>query len=1207
MLKDIFLHSITREIPPVIYFHEQDPKQLAAEVSEYIITGGWPKEHPNHKRVPNGIHEQYVRLLTRISEEMNGHPSLPSSWISGFYGSGKSSFAKLLGLALDGKTLPNGKTLAESLLARDTSPQRATFQKAWQALLQKVQPISVVFDVGGTAREGESIPSAILRQVQTRLHYSQIPYVAHYELRIERDGLWRDFTELCERELGLSWEEALKGQWVDEDFSRLMYKFRPKQYPHENAWLDTWGGKDIPHSSPEEIVKEISDMMAFRANQKTLFIVVDEVSQYIHNNEGRMLSLQSFVTSLGAKLRGQVWLLVTGQKKLEEAASSDVIGKLKDRFPEKLRVHLAPSNIRDVVHKRLLEKTPAARSELQQIFQKNRANLHLYAYNCTDISEDEFVDVYPMLPSQIDLLMSITTQMRARSDRTQSDAQAIRGLMQMLGELFRSQDLLQKPIGALIAIDHFYDLLSSSLSSDDQESLSRIFNQYAKDSNPLLQRVIKAVALLSMINEKEPTTPKLVAQCLFDRVDSEPLEDLVSSVLERLYKENVFGYSQKLGYHIHSSAAQEWQKERDERFVPAQQRSKTIQEALSGLNAKLKKPTCKGREVPWNTYYSDHDGFDEQSIHKTPDHTRFSLHFFFLSELDKAKRMQWIPLSKESNKTDQLLWVTTHTDKVETLAEKLVRSATMCNQYNARTDSLSHSQHQCLIQEKARLDELQKELSNALKEAWMQGSLYFRGREIRPNTKGDSFELVFTRTSEEILPEIFPNMLSFRIEKDKLAQLFQPNPTGISKYFLTKEHHGELGIFALEGKKYLPVCSGPIPDQIYKAIKRGSTGGSLLDDFAKPPYGYESNVVLACVAGLLHAEQIEIHDDNIPNPIQHFRDVGARDIFDQLRRFSKANILPSKENDLSRSDHTRICRFFEEQFQIEEVDREVGQIADTAGIHLPLLQQQLAEVKALLQSLPGKRVLPPALTHLEDALTSCIANIRHTRKIVLLLRKYLDKLIDGVPKLRAYHSEIKPEHIQQLQDAQFVLDTQIAQLRAIHALSEGNEEKVAEIQKLLQQERPWSEAHLLDSMLEPFQKLYQETRKDKLAEQQEEVNQATAELRKRQGFSELDPNDVHRVLKPINQARTMTTEQDFFPTLSELQGNFQIKLNAAKEEANRHLDSLLSKQSDIPILPMQLDLQNREIETQEQLDSLLQEIRERIQAQLKNKVRVRIL
>jgi hypothetical protein len=155
-IRELFETDVTRDIAPVVYFHEQSPQKLADEVSEYIITGGFPPNHPSHKRVEDGIHEQYVRLLTAIVEELSrpGGPDLPSSWISGFYGSGKSSFAKLLGLALDGVALPNGQSVAEALLARDTSPLSEDFKQAWHALRKKVDPLAVVFGRLGVGRFG---------------------------------------------------------------------------------------------------------------------------------------------------------------------------------------------------------------------------------------------------------------------------------------------------------------------------------------------------------------------------------------------------------------------------------------------------------------------------------------------------------------------------------------------------------------------------------------------------------------------------------------------------------------------------------------------------------------------------------------------------------------------------------------------------------------------------------------------------------------------------------------------------------------------------------------------------------------------------------------------------------------------------------------------------------------------------------------------
>lgn len=71
-IHELFLHDVTRDIPPVVYFHEDSPEKLRAEVSEYIVTGGWNKDHPRYKSVRVGIHEHYVQLLTGITAAIDG-------------------------------------------------------------------------------------------------------------------------------------------------------------------------------------------------------------------------------------------------------------------------------------------------------------------------------------------------------------------------------------------------------------------------------------------------------------------------------------------------------------------------------------------------------------------------------------------------------------------------------------------------------------------------------------------------------------------------------------------------------------------------------------------------------------------------------------------------------------------------------------------------------------------------------------------------------------------------------------------------------------------------------------------------------------------------------------------------------------------------------------------------------------------------------
>src|SRR5690606_9960138 len=143
----------------------------------------------------------------------------------------------------------------------------------------------------------------------------------------------------------------------------------------------------------------------------------------------------------------KVWLVALGQQMLDDSAGDSFLIWAKDRFPEQLRVHLSPNNIRDVVYLRLLKKKESAKPELRALFEKHRAELKLHAFGCESITGEDFVDMYPMLPGQIDLILQVTTQLRVRSNRAQGDDQAIRGLLQLLGELFRTQGLANHDVG----------------------------------------------------------------------------------------------------------------------------------------------------------------------------------------------------------------------------------------------------------------------------------------------------------------------------------------------------------------------------------------------------------------------------------------------------------------------------------------------------------------------------------------------------------------------------------------------------------------------------------------------------------------------------------------------------------------------------------------------------------------------------------------
>ncbi len=1202
-IRDLFVSDVTRDIPPVVYFHEQSPEKLADEVGEYIITGGWPAGHPNHRRVPDGIHEQYVGLLRGIASELDkpGGPELPTAWISGFYGSGKSCFAKLLGLALDGVELPDGRSLAAALLARDTSPRKQELRDAWKALRQKVDPIAVVFDIGSVARDNEHIHAAAVRQVQRRLGYCRTePLVADFELKLERDGEWSRFQAKAREVLDKPWEHVKDKALAEEDFSLVLSELYPDRYPDPMAWFTSRAGTHSRSESPEEAVAAICDMLRFRAAGATLFLVVDEVSQYVLSHKDRVDRLRAFASALGAALKGKTWLVALGQQRLDEQADDSFLIWAKDRFPPRLRVHLAATNIRDVVHKRLLQKKPKRQAELRELFQANRANLKLHAHGCDAVTPEEFVEVYPLLPGHIDLLLRITSALRTRSSRAQGDDQAIRGLLQLLGELFRDQELAEEPVGALVTLDRIYAVQHTALDSDVQHSMARILDKRKDDESDLPLRAAKAVALLELIQDTVPTDAKLVARCLYDRVDRGNQVAAVTEALEGLRRDNLLGYSEKHGYKIQSSAGEEWERERREKPVPRERIGETVQDSLKYLLAAPERPRLQGRPFPWAGVFSDGRSHEDAKLMDPRDDAVVRVDFRFLPKEERTESA-WVKRSDESTLRDRLLWVCGDAEEVENQCRNLARSRAMVRKYKPRRDSLNPARKMLLQQEEIEAEDLEVRVRGEVAAAFMAGRLYFRGRVVVPRDQGAVFGAVLSSLGARILPDLFPHFVGTSIAPGELLQLVETDLSGPSPKFLP----GELGILELDAGRYVPSCSGVVPRRVLEHIEaEGGLGGTtLLAWFGGTPYGYPANVVKACVAGLLRAGRLRVQPDGGAE-ITAVRDAGVRELFDKDRAFRRADLFPAGEDDIGFQARARICHFFHGSLD-HRMDREDHAIADAVSKLFPSQARQLREVLTRLDRLPGRLQPPEALLTLQDVLEACVAKSRHTRPTVQLVKRHLDALRDGIELSKLYDAELTPAAIQAVRHAANVQEHQLAQLEGQGTLEPEVAEAGERVAAQLGTERPWREIAGIDPDLERIVQAYVVERGRLLRWQEARAEQARAKVKAREGFCTLSADNSHKVLRPVALAQTETSAEAVAPILEALKDPFLLRLRRAERQANRILDGLLSDKS--LIVTVDLGLEGRELRSEEDVEALVNEVRERLLEKVRGGARVRLV
>lgn len=1185
LIQEVLDRNIEENIAPVVYFHKQDAEDLEKEVREYVITtrpgtGG---------EAGGGIHEQYVSLLGQISDSLSsgdpGQVSLPASWISGFFGSGKSSFAKLLGLALDQKILPNGQKLAEALLLRDDTPHSGAFRQAWEQLMKLVDPMAVVFDIGAVSRSDEMIHKTIYREIQKRLGYSSHDQIAFFEKLLEEEGRYQDFLAACEKKYG-PWDSLKDKRIAPQRFSALYSELYPEEFPEPMDWFDLHQSDDSSQDAREvrNSIKGIQEMLERRAPGKALFVIIDEMSQYIGLDQLKMLNVQTVVSELGAQLEGRVWLLVTGQERLIDSNESSVIGKLQDRFPPRLRVHLDRANVREIVHRRLLKKRPEQISNLLGLLEAPGmlSKLKLEGYDCGNIGTDELMDHYPLLPGHVPLLMDISQGIRNASSRIQADSGSVRGVLQIIWDLFNhaAVKFKERELGELVTLDCVYDILRSALNSDTLLTMDKVEDWCARHEKPMALKVAKAIALLEMIQDAQPTTAALIAQMLYPRLGADSQLMTVQTALRELDDQRYISEQAKLGWRIQDHAGQDWARQRDDITIGSDKIAERLYLNLKDVMETVDKARLHGTPLPWDLWKG------QEHLTSRVDYPAASVDFRFVtSQKERQDKDQWLLLSKESLQKDKFLWVCGDHHELYNLIRDSLRSEQMIAK-NER-QRLNRLQDRLLMEEKARFEHLQRDIPKTLRTCWLNGELYFRGTAIKARDRGTSFELALRHLVEEHLASIYPHFaqgnLPLSKEKD-LVELFKPEITSPNPKFLDS---GGLGLITMDAGRVTFTAHGPIATQIKDYLHgcHSCTGQVLLHAFSQAPYGYPKTVLKACLIALLRVEAIIFRDDK-GNLLTSYKDPGAKDVLLQDAAFNRCEIIQNKEPEIGPREKVALARFFKDLLQLE-IQRENDALADAVFSSFQPLAKELSDVLGQMNKL--NLVIPERLIALGEALGKCRQD-RRVQPTVLALHQNLKALQEGVRLLRELQSQLTEETIAALAKFREVLDEDGRQLTEAH-LNEAISEDLHQIEMQLVSPTPWRGYADIQPAVQRIQEHYASQRAALLMRLQEQLELALTNVKARPEFARLSQDQRQEVQRVIEHVEPATSETDRNPALLVIR-QISRKIEQAEAKAHDMIDEELKTEAEVETVKVSLDmLRNRTVKTEGDLLVLWEELR----------------
>lgn len=513
--------DINRTIEKVISYGAAQEGRLKAEISEYIVT--------------ESIEEQFRKLLDRMQHAMEaGGENEVGVWVSGFYGSGKSSFTKYLGLAFDDQCTIDGTPFIEHLQSRLNQPQT----RALLSTTAKRFPAAVVLlDLAS-----EMLAGATMADVSTVLYFKVLQWagysrnikVAAFERLVEKDKRTEELHRLvAEASSGVTWDRVQNNPLaIDGLIPKIAHDMYPGLFPDANSFSSNAEGF---LQFEDQRVQEMIDIVREKSGKENIIFIIDEVGQYVASRDNLILNLDGLAKNLKRLGDGKAWIIATAQQTLTEddpraALNSDKLYKLKDRFP--IQIDLESSDIKEICYRRLLGKSPEGEKQLGRLFEahgqalRHNTKLQDAKYYDTDFTSETFTNLYPFLPAHFDILLHLLGAL-AKSTGGVGLRSAIKVVQDVLKGEGGSIAMADQSVGWLATTVTLYD----ELEKDIRRAFPSIHQAVGKvlirfPDSDLHQEIAKSVAVLQILGNLPVTVqnvaslmhPSVAASSRFDEI-----------------------------------------------------------------------------------------------------------------------------------------------------------------------------------------------------------------------------------------------------------------------------------------------------------------------------------------------------------------------------------------------------------------------------------------------------------------------------------------------------------------------------------------------------------------------------------------------------------------------------------------------------------------------------------------------------------------
>jgi hypothetical protein len=1038
-LADIFETKIEEKIDPVIKVGEvQDEAKLASEIGTYVVT-------PTIEKYVDEFLEHYTDSFRLQTTEIG-------SWISGYFGSGKSHLAKILALLAENRSL-QGHTAAKRFEGRvpTTAPHRSSILRN----LGRVDQCScrvLAFNLNTLVDSKTTpLPRLLLSQYyQSRGYSANLLYARVIEQEIDRRGkleaLHNEVAALAER----PWADIQKNPgFYAKYLYRAVCNVAPEAFgsPEEVAQALKNAERGDLYNAQFLVQTILDDLASCEQEMKKparILLVLDESGQWIEDDAGRLAQLQALVEESAIKAQGKIWVFVTTHEDMgaiyqnARALQADM-KKIEGRF--RFKWSLTTENIELVLEDRIFKKTLAGRDAVAKAYDaapgviRGLGELANTSQKLPSCERDRFATLYPFFPYEVHLIPEIVKSLRSRGGRGEQLSGSTRTLLAITQDILRAgrRPYLELEVGEMVPFDEVYGNLAGEgeVSPDVRRELSRI-EQVVPGATPLTRRVAEVLYLIREIAYVPRTIDNLARLLVESTSDDLPgltariqpeLEKLIAAkMVARIAEEYEFltGERRTFEDEVATVAAQLKQQDREgglaKHFIFDSEKKKNHLHSLLGFDT-----------VP----FKDSEFEVRVSMDGTQALRNGQIDVRMYSPLAALGGTKVPDLEDQSLRGDEQQTIFVLCDRIQAFDQDLNRFLAMREVVNAWKGDPHKSEeaHKLAAERETNdLDKLERKVRDGIRAGIRQAHVIFRGsgRALSPRSGQTPGETLRAELAT-FWPTLYPKFdkVPVRIAQEQKAIL---DVLGGEKNLAS-----DVKALRLFDKSGALDPHAPLLDaiRIFLATrqdkKERTLGKHLLDEFSAPPYGWDRNAVRVGIAACVRAGTIKVLIGKMPhtNPADPTLQKALRD----SREFEKTElVLEDSEVSASVLEETRaLLMKLTGQRKIDETPAALYEVMEELG------SDRLARAEKVMDwAEPANFPLPAAFDEGKEALERILAlsNPVHRVTEVHTSAEDLKRGIESIDQIAAFREKWGAAFSE--------LRTVATQLRAIeHLLAAG--------------------------------------------------------------------------------------------------------------------------------------------------------------------------